>query len=109
MTSRTSVERYRNTTIGLPKIGRQLGVAKILEGRIQRSGDQIRVNVQLVDAEKDDHLWAQVFDRKFTASNVFGIQTDIVESIAAQLEATITPRETRQLTATPTEVMPAYT
>lgn len=109
VTSRTSVERYRDAVIGVPKIGRELGVAKILEGRVQQSGDQIRVNVQLVDAERDDHLWAQVFDRKFTASNIFSIQTDIVESIAAQLEATITPRESRQLTVTPTEVMPAYT
>jgi TolB-like protein/Tfp pilus assembly protein PilF len=109
VTSRTSVERYRDTTIGVPTIGRELGVAKVLEGRIQRSGDQIRVNVQLVDAQQDDHVWAQVFDRQFTASNVFSIQTEIVESIASQLEATITPRETRQLTATPTEIMPAYT
>jgi len=109
VTSRTSVERYRDTTIGIPTIGRELGVAKILEGRIQRSGDQIRVNVQLVDAERDDHVWAEIFDRRFTASNVFAIQSEIVESIAAQLEATITPRETRQLTLTPTETMPAYT
>lgn len=109
VTSRTSVERYRDTTLGIPTIGRELGVAKILEGRIQRSGDQIRVNVQLVDAEEDDHVWADKFDRKFTASNVFNIQTEIVESIAAELEATITPMETRQLTLTPTENMAAYT
>jgi TolB-like protein/Tfp pilus assembly protein PilF len=109
VTSRTSVERYRDTLLGMPMIGRELGVAKILEGRIQRSGDQIRVNVQLMDAEQDYHVWAQKFDREFTASNVFSIQTEIVESIVAQLEATITPRETRQLTATPTEIMPAYT
>lgn len=109
VTSRTSVERYRNTKAGIPTIGRELGVAKILEGRIQQAGDQIRVNVQLIDAEKDEHEWAQSFDRQFTVSNVFNIQSEIVESIAAQLEATITPMETRQLTLTPTEDMPAYT
>lgn len=109
VTSRTSVERYRSTKAGIPTIGRELGVAKILEGRIQRAGDQIRVNVQLIDAEKDEHEWAHTFNRQFTASNVFNIQSEIVESIAAQLEATITPMETRQLTLTPTEDMPAYT
>jgi TolB-like protein/Tfp pilus assembly protein PilF len=109
VTSRTSVERYRSTKAGIPTIGRELGVAKILEGRIQRAGDQIRVNVQLIDAEKDEHEWAQSFDRQFTASNVFNIQSEIVESIAAQLEATITPVETRQLMLTPTEDLAAYT
>lgn len=109
VTSRTSVERYRGTKAGIPAIGRDLGVAKILEGRIQQAGGQIRVNVQLIDAEKDEHVWAQVFDRQFTATNIFDIQTEIVGSIASQLEATITPTETRQLTVTPTENMPAYT
>ncbi len=109
VTSRTSVERYRETTASVPEIGAELGVAKILEGRIQRAGKQIRVNVQLIDAAKDEHVWAHTFDRQFTASNVFGIQTEIVESIAAQLEATITPMETRQVAVTPTESLPAYT
>lgn len=109
VTSRTSAERYRRTATPIPEIGAELGVAKILEGRIQRAGDQIRINVQLIDAEKDEHVWADRFDRQFTASNVFGIQTEIVESIAAQLEATITPRETRQVALTPTESLPAYT
>jgi len=109
VTSRTSAERYRGTTVPVPEIGAELGVAKILEGRIQRAGDQIRVNVQLIDAEKDEHVWAHTFDRQFTASNVFRIQTEIVESIAAQLEATITPMETRQVALTPTESLPAYT
>ena len=109
VTSRTSVERYRNTRTSIPIIGRELGVAKILEGRIQQAGDQIRVNVQLIDAVKDSHEWAQTFDRQFTASNVFHIQSEIVESIAAQLEATITPSETRQVALTPTEDLSAYT
>ena len=109
VTSRTSVERYRDLRTSIPAIGRELGVAKILEGRIQQSGDQIRVNVQLIDAAKDSHDWAQTFDRQFTASNVFQIQSEIVESIAAQLEATITPNETRQVTSAPTEDLSAYT
>lgn len=109
VTSRTSVERYRDSKAGVLVIGRELGVAKLVEGRIQRAGEKIRVNVQLIDAENDEHVWADVFDRQFTASNVFAIQTEIVGSIAAQLEATITPTETRQLTLIPTEDMSAYT
>ena len=108
VTSRTSVERYRDTTASIPTIGNELGVAKVLEGRIQRAGDQIRVNIQLIDAEKDEHLWADTFDRQFTASNVFDIQTEIVEAIAQQLEANITPAETQQLASMPTDNLSAY-
>ena len=108
VTSRTSVERYRETTTSIPMIGKELGVAKILEGRIQRVGDQIRVNIQLIDAEKDEHLWADTFDKRFTASNVFDIQTEIVEAIAQQLEVTITPAETQQLASMPTDNLSAY-
>ena len=108
VTSRTSVERYRDTTASIPTIGKELGVAKILEGRVQRAGDQIRVNIQLIDAEKDEHLWADTFDRQFTASNVFDIQTEIVEAIAQQLETNITPAETRQLASMPTDNLSAY-
>lgn len=108
VTSRTSVERYRESGASIPAIGRELGVAKILEGRIQRAGDQIRVNVQLIDAENDVHLWAHKFDKQFTMGNVFRIQTEIVEAIAEQLEATITPAEVKQLAATPTANLAAY-
>ena len=108
VTSRTSVERYRETTTSIPMIGKELGVAKILEGRIQRVGDQIRVNIQLIDAEKDEHLWADTFDKRFTASNVFDIQTEIVEAIAQQLEVKITPAETQQLASMPTDNLSAY-
>lgn len=108
VTSRTSVERYRDTTASIPTIGKELGVAKILEGRIQRAGDKIRVNIQLIDAEKDEHLWANKFDKQFTTSNIFDIQTDIVEAIALQLEARITPAETQRLAAMPTDNLSAY-
>jgi len=108
VTSRTSVERYRDTTASIPTIARELGVAKIVEGRVQRAGDQIRVNIQLINAEEDKHLWADTFDRQFTAGNVFDIQTEIVEAIAQQLEANITPAETQQLAAMPTNNLSAY-
>lgn len=107
--SRTSVERYRNTTKSIPVIGKELGVGKVLEGGVQRVGDQIRVNVQLIDTETDQHLWAEKYDRIITATDVFKIQSDIVESIARQLEASITPEETQQLALAPTQIMAAYT
>lgn len=107
--SRTSVERYRNTSRSVPDIGSELGVGKVLEGAVQRVGNRIRVNVQLIDADSDEHLWAQTYDRIVTAADVFNAQTEIVESIARQLEATITPSETRLLAQMPTRNMLAYT
>ena len=65
--SRTSVMEYKNTTKKIPEIALELGVANILEGGIQRSGDQVRINVQLIDAVTDEHLWAEIFDRELTA------------------------------------------
>ena len=107
--SRTSVERYRNTTKSVFGIGKELGVGKILEGGVQRSGDKIRINVQLIDAATDTHVWAETYDRSLTAGNVFAIQTEIVEEIVNRLQATLTPLETKQLTAMPTESLAAYT
>ncbi len=107
--SRTSVERYRNTTMSILGIGKELGVGKILEGGVQRSGNEIRINVQLIDAVTDTHVWAETYDRSLTAGNVFAIQTEIVEQIVDQLQATLTPEETKQLTAMPTESLAAYT
>ncbi len=107
--SRTSVERYRNTTKSIPGIGKELGVGKILEGGVQRSGDNIRINVQLIEAATDTHIWAETYDRSLTAGNVFAIQTEIVEEIVQRLQATLTPQETKQLTAMPTENLAAYT
>ncbi len=107
--SRTSTERYRNSTKAIPEIGRELGVGRILEGSVQRAGDRLRVNVQLIDSSSDEHLWASTYDRTMTASNVFSIQTDIVESIAAQLRTTLTPRESSRLLSEPTRNTDAYT
>ncbi|MDH3577623.1 MAG: tetratricopeptide repeat protein [Gammaproteobacteria bacterium] len=107
--SRTSVERYRDTTKSILRIGKELGVGKILEGGVQRSDDNIRINVQLIDAATDTHVWAETYDRSLTAGNVFAVQTEIVEEIVNRLQATLTPEEAKQLTAMPTQNLAAYT
>ncbi|MDH3620077.1 MAG: tetratricopeptide repeat protein [Gammaproteobacteria bacterium] len=107
--SRTSADRYRNTTMSLHDIARELGVSKVVEGGVQRAGNQIRVNVQLIDAELDEHIWAETYDRRLTAENVFDIQSEIVETIVRELETNLTPQETLQLTAMPTRNFDAYT
>ena len=107
--SRTSMEQYRETSKPMPQIGQELGVATILEGGVQRAGDRVRINVQLIEAATDEHLWAATYDRSLTASSVFAIQSEIVATIVQQLKASLTPRETQQLTAIPTRVFAAYT
>ena len=106
--SRTSVMEYRNTTKNLKTIGQELGAATVLEGGVQRSGNQIRINVQLIDAATDDHLWANVYDRQLTASNIFIIQTEIAMAIADALRATLSPQEQDRLNRVPTENLDAY-
>lgn len=107
--SRTSVERYRDSPVTTVAIGRELGVSKVVEGIIQRDGDQIRINVQLIDTSTDAHLWADTFDRDLTASNLFAVQTEVVEAIAQRLQATLTDRESRQMATIPTLDLDAYT
>jgi TolB-like protein/Tfp pilus assembly protein PilF len=104
--SRTSTQHYKSVPENLPEIARQLGVAHILEGRVQKSGDAVRVNVQLIKAETDSHLWADTFDRKVT--DVFSAETEIAKTIADQLRAKITGREEQVIAAKPTEVPEAY-
>jgi TolB-like protein/Tfp pilus assembly protein PilF len=106
--SRTSVMEYKNTTKKLPEIAKELGVANILEGGIQRSGDQVRINVQLIDAQTDEHLWAEIFDRELTAKNLFAIQSEISQKIADALKATLTPDETRRINTMPTQDLAAF-
>jgi TolB-like protein len=106
--SRTSVMEYKNTTKKIPEIATELGVGNILEGGIQRSGDQVRINVQLIDAETDEHLWAEIFDRKLTAENLFSIQSEISKAIADALRATLTDQEEQQINRRPTENLAAY-
>ena len=80
--SRTSVMEYKATTKKIPEIALELGVANVLEGGIQRSGDHVRINVQLIDAQTDEHLWAEIYDRELTAENLFAIQSEISQAIA---------------------------
>jgi len=106
--SRTSVMEYKNTTKKIPEIAAELGVANILEGGIQRSGDQVRINVQLIDANTDEHLWAEIFDRKLTAENLFAIQSEISQAIASALQATLSPEEAERINSVPTTNLQAY-
>jgi tetratricopeptide (TPR) repeat protein len=102
------VMEYKGTTKKIPEIAAELGVANILEGGIQRSGNQVRINVQLIDAQTDEHLWAEIFDRELTADNLFAIQSEISEEIARALEATLSPEEQQRLNERPTENLAAY-
>jgi len=106
--SRTSVLRYKDTERPIPEIARELGVATVMEGAVQRSGNTVRINVQLIDAQTDEHLWAEIFDRDLTADNLFAIQTEISEKIAAELKATLSPEEQERISDRPTENLAAY-
>jgi TolB-like protein/Tfp pilus assembly protein PilF len=104
--SRTSVMQYQGTTKTIPEIAAELGVATVLEGGVQRSGDRVRINVQLIDAT-DEHLWAETYDRELTAANIFDIQSDISKMIANQLRAALTVDEEQRLDAVPTQSIAA--
>ncbi|MFC1778381.1 tetratricopeptide repeat protein, partial [Pseudomonadota bacterium] len=106
--SRTSVSQYQDTEKTIPQIAAELGVATIMEGAVQRSGNTVRINVQLIDATTDEHLWAEIFDREMTAENLFAIQSEISQKIANALEATLSPAETQRLNDFPTQSMEAY-
>jgi TolB-like protein/Tfp pilus assembly protein PilF len=106
--SRTSVMEYKGTTKKIPEIAKELGVANILEGGIQRSGNQVRINVQLIDAETDEHLWAEIYDRELTAENLFTIQSEISKSIAGALQTTLSPQEQQRINRRPTDNLLAY-
>ena len=104
--SRTSTQHYKSAPENLPEIARQLGVANILEGRVQKSGDAVRVNVQLIKAANDTHVWADTYDRKLT--DIFGIESDIAKGIAESLQAKLTGSEERALAVKPTNNPEAY-
>jgi TolB-like protein/Tfp pilus assembly protein PilF len=104
--SRTSTQHYKSAPENLPEIARQLGVAHILEGSVQKSGDDVRVNVQLIKAASDSHLWADTFDRKLT--DVFGVESEIAKRIAESLLAKLTKREEQALAVIPTNNPEAY-
>jgi len=106
--SRTSVMEYKDTIKKLPQIAKELGVANILEGGIQRSGNHVRINVQLIDAVTDEHLWAEIYDRELTAENLFAVQSERAKKIADALQAELSTDEQRRIDARPTDNLLAY-
>jgi serine/threonine protein kinase/Tfp pilus assembly protein PilF len=104
--SRTSTQRYKNTSQSLSEIANQLGVANLLEGSVQKTNDQVRVNVQLIRAANDSHLWADTFDRKLT--DIFSVESEVAKAIADQLRAHLTGREEQAIAARPTDNPEAY-
>ncbi len=106
MISRTSTQQYKSAQENLPEIAKQLGVAHILEGSVQKSGDSVRVNVQLIKAANDSHVWADTFDRKLT--DIFSVESEVARAIAEQLRATLTGQEQQLIAAKPTDNPEAY-
>ena len=104
--SRTSTERYQSQPKNLAEIAKQLGVANILEGSVQKTADQVRVNVQLVNALSDSHVWADTYDRKLT--DIFRVESEIAKGVAAALQAKLTGREEQALAVKPTNNPEAY-
>src|SRR5207245_1804748 len=105
--SRTSVMPYKSGMArNLRQIGKQLGVAQVVEGSVQRAGNRVRVNAQLVDARTDRHLWAQSYDRDL--ADVFAIQSEIAKTIADQLQAKLSPREKNAIELPPTSDISAF-
>jgi TolB-like protein/Tfp pilus assembly protein PilF len=104
--SRTSVMQYRGRTTNVREIGKALGVSAVLEGSVRRAGNRVRVNVQLIDATNDEHLWADEYDRELT--DVFAIQSDLADKIATALRAKLSPAEKAQIERKPTENADAY-
>ncbi len=104
--SRTSTQHFKSTPDNLPQIAKQLGVAHILEGSVQKANDQVRVNVQLINALTDAHLWADTFDRKLT--DIFAVESEIAKTIAETLQARLTGSEKSSLAKTPTVNPEAY-
>ncbi|PYK80893.1 MAG: hypothetical protein DME38_01760 [Verrucomicrobia bacterium] len=104
--SRTSTQHYKSAPENLPEIARQLGVAHILEGAVQKSGDSVRVNVQLIKAATDAHIWADTFDRKLT--DILAVESDVAKAIADQLRVRLTGREEQIIAARPTDNPAAY-
>jgi TolB-like protein len=101
-----STQRFKSSPDDLPAIAKQLGVANVLQGSVQRSADEVRVNVQLVKGETDTHLWADTFDRKLT--DVFQIESDIAKTIAEKLQAKLTGSEERAISVQPTANVEAH-
>jgi TolB-like protein/class 3 adenylate cyclase/Flp pilus assembly protein TadD len=106
VTSRTSTQHYKSTPENLPEIAKQLGVAHILEGSVQKSGDAVRVNVRLIKATNDSQLWADTFDRKLT--DIFAVESEVAKAIADQLRAKLTGQEEQEIATKSTDNIEAY-
>jgi serine/threonine protein kinase/Tfp pilus assembly protein PilF len=104
--SRTSTQQYQSKPRNLAQIAKQLGVANILEGSVQKSADQVRINVQLINAQTDFHLWAETYDRKLT--DIFGVESEIAKGIAETLRVRLPEAERQQLAKRPTENLKAF-
>src|SRR6266550_2554992 len=104
--SRTSTQHYKTVPANVPDIAKQLGVAHILEGSVQKSGDAVRVNVQLIKAASDSHLWAETFDRKLT--DIFSVESEVAKAIADRLQAKLTGAEEQVIAGKPTDNTEAY-
>ena len=104
--SRTSTQHFKSAPDNLPQIAKQLGVAHILEGSVQKAGEQVRVNVQLIHAQSDAHLWADTYDRKLT--DVFAVESEIAKTIADTLQAKLSGSELHAIAARPTENSEAH-
>src|SRR5437763_1308773 len=104
--SRTSTQQYQSKPGNLSEIARQLGVTHIVEGSVQKSGESVRVNVQLIKAANDSHLWADTFDRKLT--DIFSVESEVAKAIAEQLRAKLTGQEEQVIAAKPTDNPEAY-
>jgi Predicted integral membrane protein len=99
--SRTSTQRFKSAPENLPQIAKQLGVTNILEGSVQKVADRVRVNVQLINALTDEHLWADTYDRKLT--DIFAVESEIAQAVAQALQAKLTGSEKTSIAKKPTE------
>jgi len=106
--SRTSVMSYAESDQKIPDIGRELGVATVMEGAVQRAGNRVRINVQLIDVETDNHIWAEIYDRELTADNIFDIQSEITKAIASALNSVLSDSDEAELARRPTQNLAAY-
>lgn len=104
--SRTSTQRYKSSPENLPEIAKQLGVEHVLEGSVQKAGEQVRVTVQLIRGATDSHVWAETYDRKLI--DVFAVESEVAERIAHSLEAKLTGHEKLVLARVPTQNADAY-
>ncbi len=106
--SRTSMLRYADTRLSIPEIARVLGAAVVLEGAVQRSGNQVLITVQLIDGPSDVHLWAERYDRALSAESVFAIQAEIAQAVAQATHVALSPAQARRLAAGSTRDLLAY-